>query len=530
MKKKLIFLAVFGLVALVTACRKNDLKDPELAGREAEYAFPLFSTDLQVSDLVSNILQDGSANDTIIVNDDQTITLIYAGDVAEEKAIKIFSFFQDGYLPIPDTTSLVVLPAPAGVSINQVQLRGGNLYIGFRNTTGEPVNVKFWMPGMTKDGNFFSVDIVVPPAPLLPAFGPPYNLAGWELQSASNSILFKYYATRSSTGEWVSLNDNGIPGATVGFEDVTFSFLKGIWSRIEYPLSTDTIEIDINQINLQGDVKIKNPKVTMSLVNSFGFPTRGLVKKVIFIGQNDQEIPLVSPQFIVPGSDVGIDFAYPSFAAGEVGQSKTTTFYFDDTNSNIEEIFNARPKRMIYEVVGLANAESDPNLIGFITDSSSVRLNVKVELLLEGQLTNFGADQTLDLDFSGLDDGALGASGFESAEFKLVTDNSIPLSNRMQVYFRNAAGATVDSLFVEGPQEVIRAASVDPATGLVTSPTRTETFIPFTAERFERLKNEAKQAFLQTYFTTANGGTVPVKILNNQSTAVRMGVRLKTSL
>jgi hypothetical protein len=201
-------------------------------------------------------------------------------------------------------------------------------------------------------------------------------------------------------------------------------------------------------------------------------------------------------------------------------------FYFDDTNSNIEEIFNAQPVQMIYQVNGLANADDNQTLVGFLTDSSSVRMNVKVELLLEGQLKNFGADQTIALDFGDF----AGETLFEEAEFKLVTENTMGLSTNLQVYFRDASGNTIDSLFADGPKEVIQAAPVDPNTGINTGSTRTETFIPFTADRFERLRKEAKSAFLKTAFTSAQDGTVPVKVLTNQSAVVKMGARVKRKI
>jgi hypothetical protein len=520
-----LLLVIPMLFLSIWACRKTDLPEAQLAPHEAEYAFPLFNTELKISDLVQNIIQSDTPNDTIIVNQDQTITLIYAADVVEEKATDIFAFFQDGYVPVADTLFFIPLQAPTGITINEAQLSGGDLYLGFRNVSGETLSIRFWIPQLTRNGQMYDTTLTVPPAPFLPVYYGPIPMQGWELTSTDNSMLLRYYAKRTSNGAWFNLNDNGIPGAVLGFQNLTFSFLRGNWGKVEYPLTTDAIDIDINQTNLQGDVRVKNPRITMSLINSFGFPTRGIVKYVRFIGRNGEVIPLEST-VIMPGTETGIDFAYPSFEAGEVGQAKVTTFYFDDTNSNIEDIFAAQPTRMEYEVAGLANATSEP-IIGFITDSSSVRLNVRVELLLEGQMRDFAANQTVDLDFSDLGSGAIGSTTFTEAEFKLVTENTIPLANDMQIYFQDAAGAVVDSLFANGPQTVIAAAPVDPATGLVTDSARKETFIPMTADRFTRLRDQAKKTYFTTRFTTSNDGTIPVKILNNQTTQVRMGVRLK---
>ena len=82
-------------------------------------------------------------------------------------------------------------------------------------------------------------------------------------------------------------------------------------------------------------------------------------------------------------------------------------------------------------------------------------------------------------------------------------------------------------MFEEGPKAVIQSAPVNPANGITTGNNRTETYIPFTAERFERLRSSAKKAQLLTFFTTAEGGSIPVKILSDQGCVVKMGVRIQ---
>lgn len=39
-----------------------------------------------------------------------------------------------------------------------------------------------------------------------------------------------------------------------------FSYVEGYWGYQLYALTRDTIEININQTDLRGDIKVKNPK------------------------------------------------------------------------------------------------------------------------------------------------------------------------------------------------------------------------------------------------------------------------------
>lgn len=84
---------------------------------------------------------------------------------------------------------------------------------------------------------------------------------------------------------------------------------------------------------------------------------------------------------------------------GRSVRKKLPIFISDSTNSNIADIFNLQPTRLVYELDGVSNAELDNNLIGFMTDKSVLGLQMRVELVLEGSARNFGAEQTLDMDF-----------------------------------------------------------------------------------------------------------------------------------
>jgi hypothetical protein len=503
-------------------CKKSDLENTQLADHSAEFAFPLFNTSLEVNDLVSNILEENAEGDTLIINPDNTITLSYSGDVTEKKATDIFDFLSAPGLPVDSSYVQLSLMGVDGVSLRKADLSGGTMSVIMANTLSEKIVGTFYFPSMVNAAGVpYSVPFSINPGGTFFSF--PTNLDGWSLNADVNIITLRYDAYLPDGTQVLRIPPNGsTPSAGVLFQNLTFHYMEGYWGKLDFPLSTDTIEIDINQTNLNGNVKVKNPKVTITVFNSYGFPTRGIIKYLRFRSKTGELIELESP-LIQTGTETGIDFDYPSYAENEIGQTKTTTFYFDETNSNIAEVFNSQPVEMIYEVAGLANANADPGLIGFLTDSSTVRMNLKVELLLEGQLKNFSADQEINLDFGDFASETL----FDSAEFKLVTENRMPLASHLQVYFRDANNVTLDSLFLDGAQDVIRSAPVNANTGLTTGETRTETYIPFSAARFENLRQNAKKAYLQTAFSTAEDGTVPVKILTTQGCTVKMGARVK---
>lgn len=523
MQKRLslpIALAITLSIALWSACKKSDFDNLELADHTAEFAFPLFTTDLLLKDLLLNLQSDSLSDDTIFVNPDNTLTLFYSGDVAQKPASDIFKFLNNT-VPILITDTVVDNPiqSPTGVTIRIADILSGTIGFYIKNSTPDTLTGYFEIPQMSLLGVVFQHSFVVAPGEFYLSDTVPLN--GYRLESNNNTLTFKYFAFKPN-GERVKVPDAPIAATNA----LTFSYVEGYWGFQWYQLTVDTIEIDINQTELKGDLKIKNPKVTMRISNSWGFPVRGQVKQLSFIGQNGEVIPLMSWNVFEYDSFEYKDFNYPAWILGEVGQTKYTDITLDETNSNIAQIFNSQPTRLIYAVDGISNAQLDPSLIGFITDESNIKLQLRVELVLEGSVKNFGAEQTINFDFGEF--GSLDSANVEDVEFKLVTENGTPISSNAQIYFRDAQENIIDSLFVGGAQEIIRSAPVN-SEGVATGITRVEEFIPMSAARFDQIRT-AKDAFLKTYFTTANNGETFVKLLATDKIVVKMGVKVRKRL
>lgn len=515
--------AIILLLVVFNACNKSDFNQAEFADHEAEFAFPLFNTSLKLEDLLGNVLNDSLSNDTLIINADKSMTLFYTGDVAEKKATDIFTFFENGIVPIGDTLVANPLQVPTGVTIKRADLKSGTINLVINNSSNETISGVFEIPQMTKNNVVFSLPFTVPPTPGTALVLPPVSVEGYQLRSNSNLLQFRYYAyAPDGTRIAFPLINGAFPPVFVSFQELKFSYLEGYWGYSLYPLTRDTIEININQTDLKGGVKVKNPKVTMRISNSWGFPTRGIVRYLSFIGKDGNELKLESTIF----NNDSVDFNYPSFALGEIGQTKYTDLFMDESNSNIADIFNSEPTRLIYEVDGVSNAKLDPDIIGFLTDSSNIKLSVGVELLLEGSAENFRADQLLDLNFG--DYANFDTTKIESVEFKLVTENKTPISTSVQIFFLDENGASIDSLFTGGPKFIMEAAPVS-GMGVANGTTRTENYITMSVSRFEKIR-KAKQAKLETAFTTANGGQQCVRLLATDEAIIKMGLKVKTRL
>jgi hypothetical protein len=512
------------------SCTKDKFTSADLGTHGADYAFPLFTTDLAFKDLIVNVLDDSSNTDQLIFNADNTIRLTYSSEVASKKATELFDFIKQLIVPITNISSCYPLKAPNGVDFKKANIKGGSMIFGFvYGPTPQAIMGTVTIDQMYKNGVSYTYDFTLPinDLPTKTLFFPGVDMNGLLLTSTNDSICLTYQA-HFADGTPATIPPSVASPSAIGgiyITNMEISYLEGFWGYQTYPLDLDTIDIDINQSNLRGDIKVRDPKVTITVTNSYGFPTRGKVKYLRFVKPNGDLLELESS---VISDSSGIDWAYPSFALGEIGQTKYDSFTFDGTNSNIAEIFNSQPIRLIYEIEGIANAQNDSTLVGFITDSSTVSFGVKVDLLLDGSVNDFRADQTLDLDFG--DYANLDKYKIDSVIFKLVTENEMPVETALQVYFQDENGTTLDSLFQEGLRVISKATGVD-ANGFPQGQERVESYIPMSYDRFDRIKN-AKKAFLKTAFSTTPepivmGMSPFVKLTADMTTKVKMGLRIK---
>ncbi|MEL7428035.1 MAG: hypothetical protein AAFN81_33955, partial [Bacteroidota bacterium] len=274
----------------------------------------------------------------------------------------------------------------------------------------------------------------------------------------------------------------------------------------------DSIEIDFFDNWIRGDVFFEEPVITFNFENSFGIPTRAIVDQFDVVSVDGTTLPLES-EFI----DEGIEFPFPSL--DQVGEVTSTDFVFDKDNSNIREILSSGPIAINYDVSAATNPDGDTDIRGFVTDSSFYRVLVEVDLPLYGWAINFGVRDTFDLSLTDLDNA-------DYAEFKMVTENAMPVAIGVQGYFRDEAGNALDSLY-DAPTRVIAGAPVG-SDGRPTDIQETVTFSDFPADRFTKIKGATQLEVVATFFTTTDGEQ-SVQILNDQDVKVKVGAILGVS-
>jgi hypothetical protein len=502
--KKLNFRIVFSTIvlALLTfiGCQIRPIDDINLSGLESEWAVPLIDTDKTFGDIINNF--DPKA--FIQIASDGGVVLRYKGVYTAKNSLDIFANFQNAAFPLTDTVMPIPFKLPQGVTIDSVKLKAGSLTLAFV-ASPEPLNVVLRIPQMKKNGIEFKQSFTLGNS----NYFSNVDLAGYDLKPTGtygDSIYIIHDARKASNGERVNLK--GVSGIII--QNFQAAFAKGYFGLSVFDVPRDTIKIDFFDQWKGGYVKFGNPKLIATLDNSFGVPVRA----VMSVGQvttiSGTVLPLLSPL------TTGVDVAYPSYKLNEIGQSKRTVVTFDKSNSNLAEIVSANPTSIDYKIDGFLNADTSKRITGFLTDSSKFNLQVELEVPMEGQAKNFEVNDTFPINLAT-------AQEVTKAEFKILTDNGMPIDVSIQGYFATDKGQILDSLYAQKAQ-ILKGAPVG-ANGLPTGVSSTENLITVEAAKLTKIRETAKKLIVRYSFSTTNAGTVPVKLTAKQGVRVRIGVK-----
>ena len=497
---------------IATSCGQfDDLDNLEVLNDGAEYAIPLAHARTSMGELLDNF-DDYTFID---VDEDGLIVLRYKGDVVTKTSDEIFASIEEALppVPFPITDTLFELPfsSPDGIEMDYVELKSGTLTYSFQSLHEEDVIVTVKFPQTFKPNgdplqfthflNYMGSTPVYMFPPVIQV-----DLAGHKLIADENGNLTVIYEAIRAGGQRDTLHN-----FFMSLSNIEFSYAEGYFGNQLHDGGRDTIEIEFFENWTRGNVYFEDPKIYINVFNSFGVPTRSIVN-LFLINTVEGEVLSLESQYI----EDGINFAYPTL--DEVGEEKVTHFSFTKDNSNIDEVLGSNPLSIDYDVDAITNPDSITAIRGFIVDDSHYTVNVEVELPIHGRASGFAAIDTFDLDFSGYDE-------IKEVEFKLLAKNELPLDIGLQLYFLDEEGAVLDSLLAD-PQKLVKAAPID-GEGIVTGVEENVEYIPFPADRFEKIKG-ATRAVMNAAFSTNNNGETSVQVYIDQYLDVSIGMKLKT--
>ena len=498
MKKNTLLFVLFSLFTVIS-CRIVPFDDVSLAG-QSEWAVPLIDSKKSVSDLVKGFDKEAFLQ----IAPDGLLILHYKGNFVAQSSLDIFASLRNLVYPLSDTVTALPFQVPNGIDIDYVDAKKGQLILGLRGVANELFSVTLKIPQMTKNGAIFTKTFGLSQLPYLETI----DMAGWHFEPANGSINIIYDARRLTNNERVNISAvGGLAGIQI--KDFEFSLVKGYFGKSTFDAPRDTIEMDFIKNLNQGEIRFEDPKMTLTLENSFGIPVRAISKVAEVISINGQHLALKN------AITEGVDINYPSI--NEIGQTKKTVFVLDKNNSNLVDIISSNPRAIDYDIDGITNPTENRTLRGFMTDSSSYKLQVEVDLPIYGSAKNFTILDTFDFSIKKYDK-------LTSAALKVVTDNGLPVDIGLQGFFVGANGIIIDSFYNKTASALVLKGAPVGANGLPTSIQKQESLIELDAVKLKKILPAIK-IVVRLAISTTNNGTVPVKLIKTQDVRIQIGLK-----
>lgn len=493
---KFILIAGFSFI-LFSGCQK-ELDEVTV---HPEIAVPLLQSATTIRDIFT-ASQDSLA---LKVGPGGDMTLVYSGILHNKNASEIFPNIKDLLAPIPDTTNVLAIKLWNNIILKKAYATSGSILFGYQSEYPANLKLTIDLPDFKKGGIPLSISTdIIWTGSTSSGITFPVDLKDYQIQLPNDSLHINYTAV-DGNGNHVKLTT--LYGLIQG---LTFSYAEGFWGVEEFDIVRDTIDLNIYKTQLKGNIEFDDPKVIAYIENSLGFPSRSKVNVMRVETEKGNTYDFNSPQLTQ-----GVDFDYPPIS--DAGQSRTTKFVFDQTNSNIKQILNEYPIRLDYDIDAVANPDNNPDIIGFITDSSYFRVRLQVELPLKGKAFGFTTEKAYDLEIGSLQQ-------MDSATLKIVTENELPAGVEVQMYLLDAQMNILDSLFGIDKQ-LIEAAPIN-SDGISNGFASKTSYISFPATRIQRLQN-SRFVRVQASFSTTGNGVKTVQFLDKNAIRVRMGLKAR---
>ena len=459
---------------------------------DPQYAIPLVNSRLDLETLTS--VADGSS---ISVDENVFVTALYRGEVNQRSATEIFAAVDTMYsIPVLPNVNFPLPTPTTGDEVRRAVFADSEVWFTFSNNQSVPATVSVTFNQFSKDGAPFVVTFTAPPNQTI--VSERTSLRGVSVATPDNNISFGVSIT-DAQGNQLPFS---IPLLTLNRFDL--DYVEGTFEERIFDLDGDIITVGIFDNWISGGIRFQDPKLVVDVENGFGLPVSSLFNNMTITTVSGQQLNIESSII-----DKGVQVDYPRL--NEVGTAKKTRFEFDKNNSNIVELFNERAARVFYDIDARVNPDN-PDLVGFIDRNSFFKIDVAVEIPLEGTINDFVLETTEDLDSGPFEDLA-------TAEFKIIFENDFPIDMITQIFFENENGMVLEELF----DQPIKIPAGTPTNGVVTEAGRLEIKVPFSAERMDLVRSATKIRVNSRFDTPADLESTPLKIFDDYGLIFKMG-------
>jgi hypothetical protein len=308
---------------------------------------------------------------------------------------------------------------------------------------------------------------------------------------------------------------------TMSFSGMQYKIVYGNFGQRAIPVQEDTVNVEMFNNALNGQLYFMNPKIKIHLYNSLGVPLGATFNDFKIYSSSDgtyhtYQLPAQYNPMIVN-------------APLTAGNFEMTHIILDTINfPTIRTIIYNNPRYFYLQTTAMMNPPTT-NQYNFVTDTSRFAVNLEVELPLWGRSTKWIMQDTAAFDFSDYyKDSTVDMHNIDYVKFNINILNAMPTEAGVQLYFTDTLYHIIDSLFTPQNMEIVQS-GVTNAQGKVIQATRKITQVTYTGNRLAGLLH-VKKILIRGYINTNNQGTTNVRFYSDDYLDVKLGVQVQAHI
>lgn len=393
--------------------------------------------------------------------------------------------------------------------LSRIVVDTGVLYMQAISTVEEPVILEYEIPSATKANQNLLLAGTLPSSPPngTSLYNDSKNIRDYSVNlnginfdpNVKNTFFAQLRARIDSSGNMVFISLEDSIYLTTGIQGLMPSKIEG-W------LGRDTISTDDEQLPLflfedidGGSFDLAAARIRMELINHFGADIQFVLTDVRT--ENQASGQMASMNWTGLGQALNLPSALddaPNFQP--VAHSES--WQLDESNSNLNELFNIQPDRLIYDLDLFINPSGIADPSGFAYRHHPIEAWMHVEIPLLLSLDGLLLIDTSDFRYSDIDpnDRLIGGT------LRLFADNFMPIEAEVDLIAIDSLGTPLDTLL---GTEKIRAALLN-ADDRVESSLRTVIEYPLDDRAIEQLKKADRMVFKGRYSTQDRPKRIPL--------------------
>ncbi|MFN8257354.1 MAG: hypothetical protein U0W24_16795 [Bacteroidales bacterium] len=327
-------------------------------------------------------------------------------------------------------------------------------------------------------------------------------------------------STQTDLEKYLSIDQNNFVSIIYQYDLQAYpasDFFNGNFSGTDLPyyadvLNTQTVNFGFDKFDNLGEVYLKDPKMTFSILNYWNVATRFRFRDFYYYKtESSPGIPVTGP---VVNNWINVDLPVsPAVMA-------ITEIEFNKTNSNIDSVISSLP----HHVTFAGDFETIPGGPFTIDPGSADSVKLKINVPLDLRVSDLVMHDTLEFKLG--DQVGDDTSKISSLQLNVICDNGYPMDLELQLYFTDENYIITDSLSNTG----IFIGSGVVENGLVTESTKTTNIIKIEGEKKINIL-QSEFIILYAWFKTANADLDEnVKIYSTYTLGLKLGALVKLNI